>query len=195
MSAQTPKNAEPKPAAPSVKPGDEKLRQTGYRRLLPETTRVFEGSFSQLHCHVEGDKLYRGVYAMLMFPVTHPNRFVSLRCTDEHDKDQELGVIEDLAAFSEEARQVVKDSLIKQYYQRVIHRIYDITCKYGLLFFNVETGHGPERFVMAWRHDRTEEFGANGKVLLDSLDNRYIIPDVEKLPASDRRAFLGYIYW
>jgi hypothetical protein len=181
--------------APAMTLGDSKLSQTGYKRLLPTNTRVFEGSFSQLHCHVEGDKLYRGVYAVLMFPVTHPERFISLRYTDEQDKDQELGVVEDLSAFPEEARQAIKESLLKQYYQRVIHRIYDIECKYGLLFFNVETGHGSEMFVMPWRHDRTEEFGVNGKVLLDSLDNRYIIPDVEKLPSSDRRTFLGYIYW
>lgn len=181
--------------APGLPPGDVKLIQTGYKRLLPSNTRVFEGSFAQLHCHVEGDKLYRGVYAVLMFPVSHPERFVSLRYTDEHDKDQELGVVEDLAAFPEEARQAIKESLLKQYYQRVIHRIHAIECKYGLLFFDVETGHGAETFVMAWRHDRTEEFGASGKVLLDSLDNRYIIPDVEKLPSADRRTFLGYIYW
>jgi hypothetical protein len=175
--------------------GDIKLRTTGYKRLVPAATRVFEGSFSQLHCHIEGDTLYRGVYAVLMFPVTHPDRFVSLRYTDEFDKDQELGVIEDISAFPEEAQQAIKESLIKQYYQRVIHRIYDIECKFGLLFFQVETGHGPETFVMPWRHDRTEEFGEHGKVLLDSLDNRYIIPDVEKLPSSDRRTFLGFIYW
>ncbi len=175
--------------------GDLKLRAAGYLRLTPAKARVFEGSFSQLHCHVEGDKLYRGVYAVLMFPVTHPNRFVSLRYTDEQDKDQEIGVIEELAEFSDEAQQTIRDSLIKQYYQRVIHRIYEIDCKFGLLFFSVETGHGPETFVMPWRHDRTEDFGTAGKVLLDSLDNRYIIPDVDKLPSSDRRTFLGFIYW
>lgn len=180
---------------PPVYAGDKRLKASGYRRLTPADTRVFEGSFSQLHCHVEGDKLYRGVYAVLMFPVTHPDRFVSLRYTDTHDKDQEIGVIEEIASFPEEARQIIRDSLIKQYYQRVIHRIYEIDCKFGLLFFSVETGYGTEAFVMPWRHDRTEDFGDSGKVLLDSLDNRYIIPDVDKLPPADRRTFLGYIYW
>ena len=73
--------------------GDRKLRDTGYRRLTTDIARVFEGSFSQLHVHVKDDRLYRGVYAVLMFPISHPDRFVSLRYTDEHDKDQEIGVI------------------------------------------------------------------------------------------------------
>lgn len=182
-------------AETALSDGDLKLRNTGYRRLTPDNTRVFEGSFSQLHCHLKDDKLYRGVYAVLMFPVTYPDRFVSLRYTDEHDKDQEIGVIEAIADFPEEAQQAIRVSLIKQYYQRVIHRIYSIECKFGLLFFDVETGFGREMFVMPWRHDRTEDFGTAGKVLLDSLDNRYIIPDVNELPSSDKRTFLGYIYW
>jgi len=176
-------------------PGDEKLRESGYRRLTPANTRIFEGSFSLLHCQVEGAGLYRGVYAVLMFPVSYPDRYISLRYTDERDQDREIGIIEDLSVFPEDVRQAVRRSLIKQYYERVIHRIHDIECRYGLLFFDVTTGDGRETFVMAWRHDRAEDYGASGKVLLDALDNRYIIPDLRKLPAADRRLFLGYIYW
>ncbi len=176
-------------------PGDETLRQTGYRRLTPDNTRIFEGSFSLLHCHVEGGGLYRGVRAVLMFPISHPDRYISLRYTDERDQDQEIGVIEDLLVFPEAVRQAVRESLVRQYYERVIHRIHSIECNYGLLFFDVTTGQGRERFVMQWRHDRAEDYGETGKVLLDSLDNRYIIPDVEKLPAADRRVFVNYIYW
>lgn len=175
--------------------GDRQLRQTGYRRLTPELAHVFEGSFSLLHVHVKGESLYRGVYAVLMFPVSHPDRFVSLRYTDARDKDQEIGVIEAIADFPPEARDAIRISLLKQYYQRLIRRIHAIDCQYGLLFFQVETDRGPESFVMPWRHDRAEDFGPSGKVLLDSLDNRYIIPDITALPPADRRTFLGYIYW
>ena len=34
-----------------------------------------------------------------------------------------------------------------------------------------------------------------GKVLLDASDNRFIIPDVQALPAADRRRFSSYVYW
>ncbi len=176
--------------------GDERLACTGVRRLLPATVRIFEGAFGLLHCQVEGDAHgYRGAWAVLLFPITHPDRFVSLRYTDADDKEQEIGVIECLADFPPEAQKAIRNTLLKQYHQQTIQRIHRIVSKYGLLFFDVETGRGPESFVMPWRQDRAEDFGANGKVLLDSLDNRYILPDVAALPPADRRIFLGFIYW
>ena len=48
---------------------------------------------------------------------------------------------------------------------------------------------------MPWRYDRAEDYGTNGKVLLDAYDNRYIIPDLAQLPPADRRAFTSFIYW
>jgi hypothetical protein len=174
---------------------DDRLVGTGVRRLTPATTTVFEGTFSLLHCQVKDDNCYRGVFALLLFPISQPDRNISLRYTDLEDKDQEIGVIECLSDFPAVQQQLIKQNLVKQYYEQRIQRIHGIKCLYGLLFFQVETQRGAEEFVMPWRHDRAEDFGADGKVLLDSLDNRYIIPEVSKLPASDRRLFLGFIYW
>jgi hypothetical protein len=179
----------PQTAAPAPEAG------IGVRYLTPETATIFEGTFSLMHCAVKGDTLYRGVFAVLMFPISNPERYISLRYTDDKDKEQEIGVIEDLAVFPKEAQQVVRNSLVKHYYERVIQRIFDVEYKFGLLFFDVETGLGRSQFVMPWRGDRAEDYGANGKVLLDSFDNRYIIPDLSALPAADRRAFTNYIYW
>lgn len=176
--------------------GDARLARTGVRRLVPERIHIFRGAFALLHCRVEGDsQLYRGVWAVLLFPISHPDCYVSLRCTDHADKEQEIGVLERLADFPEDVQGMIRSTLRKQYHQQPITRIHQVVCRYGLLFFDVETEGGRREFTMPWRHDRTEEFGANGKVLLDSLDNRYIIPNVQELPAADRARFLGFIYW
>ena len=171
------------------------VASVGVRYLTPADTTVFEGTFSLMHCQVKGDNLYRGVFAVMLFPISHPDKFISLRHTDVKDKEQEIGIIADLSAFPQEAQQVVRSSLIKHYYERVIQRIFSVEYKFGLLFFDVATGLGRTQFVMPWRGDRAEDYGANGKVLLDAFDNRYIIPDVTQLPAADRRAFTSYIYW
>ena len=169
---------------------------TGVKRLLPAGTRVFQGAFGLLHCSVGDDPtVYRGVWAVLLFPITHPGGYVSLRYTGADDKEHEIGVIERLADFPADAQALVRFTLVKQYHERVVRRIHGVTCRFGLLFFDIETDRGREAFVMPWRYDRAEDFGDNGKVLLDSLDNRYIIPDVGDLPPADRRAFLGFIYW
>jgi len=169
--------------------------ETGVRRLTPENCKIFEGTFSLLHCAVKGDTLYRGVFAVRMFPITHPDRYISLRYTDLDDKTKEVGIIEDLERFPPDQQTLVRASLAKQYHEQIISRIYGIKCEYGLLFFDVETQRGREEFMMPWRYDRAEDYGDRGKVLLDALDNRYIIPDVMALPAADRNRFTSYIYW
>ena len=172
-----------------------RLLTTGVRRLTPDMTSLYEGTYSLLHCAVKNDTLYRGVFAVRMFPIRSPDRFISLHYTTLDDKDLEIGVIENLAVFPEKAQELVRRSLTSHYHEQIISRVYRIRTKYGLLFFDVETAEGPKSFIMPWRGDRAEEYGEKGKVLLDALDNRYIIPDVELLPVADQRRFTSYIYW
>ncbi|HRU06411.1 MAG TPA: DUF1854 domain-containing protein [Candidatus Brocadiia bacterium] len=183
-SAPAPETA---PAPPPPSPG--------VKWLTPDTTTIFTGTFSLLHCAVKNDNLYRGVYAVLLFPVSWPNRFVSLRYTLPNGKDREIGVIEELAAFPKEAQELLRASLARQYHEQVITRVYRVECEYGLLFFDVETQRGREQFSMPWRGDRAEDYGERGKVLHESLGNRYVIPDVQALPVADARLFTSYIYW
>jgi len=176
---------------------DELLAKTGVRRLTPDKTRIFEGTFSLLHCAVEGDNLYRGVFAVLMFPIRHPEQFVSMRYTDLEDKEKEIGIIENLLDFSSEAQKLIRASLTKHYYERIISRVISIDNKFGLLFFKVELADGniEREFMMRWSYNSAEEFGEKGKVLIDAHENRYIIPDVSQLPSADQRVFTSYIYW
>ncbi len=174
---------------------DDRMLATGARRLTPATATIFEGSFSMLHCAVTQDTLYRGVFCLRLFPVRYPEDYISLRHTDMAEKDHEIGVIERLADWPGTVRDLIRASLHKQYYERVIRRVHAIEYRYGLLFFSVQTQIGLETFVMRWAHDRTEEYGLRGKVLLDAYENRYIIPDLDALPASDRRRFTAFIYW
>ena len=180
----------------SIRYDDDRLTKMGVRLLTPENTTIFEGAFNLLHCVIKDDQLYRGAYAMLMFPVGHPDHFISLHYTDTGDKDREIGIIENLNAFPEKVQNLVRGTLVKQYYEQTITRIHGIKNNFGLLFFDVETEQlGRMEFIMPWRGDRAEDFGQNGKILLDAFDNRYIIPDVSGLPLADRNTFTSFIYW
>jgi hypothetical protein len=165
------------------------------RWLTPADTHIFEGTFSLLHCTVKGVGLFRGVFAVMLFPISYPNRFISLCYHDAEDKIQEIGIIATLEDFPEEAQKLIRESLAKQYYEEIITRVYDIKYEYRLLFFDVETLNGRKTFMLPWRYDRAEDYSDSGKLLLDSYDNRYIIPDVSQLPPADRRRFTNYIYW
>jgi len=177
-------------------PEAEHLVATGVRRLNPQDTRLFVATFGLLHCEVKGDTLYRGVFPVRMCPIRHPHRYIALRYTDHaDDKEKEIGVIEELLEFPNDQQELIRQSLARQYYEQVIERVFKIRHEYGLLFFEVQTQRGKEAFTMPWRADRAEDYGEDGKVLLDAHDNRYIIPDVHALPATDQVRFTSFIYW
>ncbi len=169
--------------------------ETQVRWLTPEVTHIFEGTYSLLHCTVKGDTLYRGVFAVRMFPVSYPDKFISLRHHDIEEKVREIGIIPDLNAHPAGAQKLVRASLERHYYEQIISGIHEVRNEFGLLFFDVQTQRGREQFIMPWRHDRAEDYSANGKLLLDVSDNRYIVPDVAELPPADRRRMTKYIYW
>ena len=168
---------------------------TAVRRLRGSELRLTKEANSLLRCEVEGEEAFAGVSAVLLFPISHPRRFVSLRYFDKADKEREIGVIEDLDTLSADQQALVQESLVKQYHEQTIHRIVRIKQQYGQLFFTVVTQRGVEDFVMPWRQDRAEDWGESGKVLLDSLNNRYLIPDVDKLSNAEKRTFKTHVYW
>ena len=62
----------------------------------------------------------------------------------------------------------------------------------------VAIGGGPAAlYVSSLRKqaDRAHDYGPRGKMLLDTDENRYLIPDVQALPERDRRLLLRHIYW
>lgn len=176
---------------------DDLLKKTGIRRLVPAETKIFEGTFSLLHCAVTGDDLYRGVFAVRMFPIRYPDHLISLRYTAADDKEKEIGIIENLNEFDTQAQALIRSSLVKHYYEQIICGIRGIEYKYGLLFFKVvmAADQSEREFLMWWSTNSAEEYGEHGKVLIDVHENRYILPNVDELTASERREFTSYIYW
>jgi hypothetical protein len=173
-------------------------RQVGVKYLDPAITEIFHGSFGMMHVAIRGAEpaLFRGVFAVRAFPVSHPDRFISLRYVDPLDnREHEIGVINDLGEFPAAARQMILDSLAKHYYEAEIREIHGIKWEFNLLFFDVETDRGRQQFMMRWSYDRAPSYGEQGKVLLDVFENRYLIRSVEGLSRQDRELLQRWIYW
>lgn len=168
---------------------------TTTRWLKPENTCIYQSHFSVLHCVVQGQGVYNGVFAVRLFPASYPDNYISLNYTEPDDGTREIGILENLNQFPEDARRLVCSSLERHYYEQVIVRIHSIRHRYGLLFFDVQTQRGTEQFITLWQHDRARDYGKNGKAILDIDDNRFVIPDLSALPAPDRRRLVQYIYW
>lgn len=178
------------PAAPPA------LNMTQVRYLTPDMCRIHLGNLSTLHVTVMNEAIYGGVYAACAFPVAYPSQYISL-IHSTGKKDVEIGIIRDLEEFPPEAVRLVREALRRRYFVHTITRINSVEDKYNstLLLFDVETDKGPRNFFMRWATDRAVDYGRKGKVLIDLDNNRYLIPDIEKLTPTERSDFTRYIYW
>lgn len=165
------------------------------RMLTPEIAKIHLGSRGALHVTVKEERIYGGVYAVYLFPVRHPGRFISLRHHTSKGEDVEVGIIADLTAWPQKDRGLVEESLRRHYFIHTITRINEIAWRYGFVWMDVLTDKGPAQFMMRWQHDRAVDYGRGGKILLDVDDNRYLVPDVDALSEHERNEFVRYIYW
>lgn len=169
---------------------------TRVRYLTPDICKIHLGSHGALHVTVVNDRIYGGVFAAYAFPVAHPDEYISLIHSAGEDKEQiEIGIIKDLDQFPPEQAQLIRDALRRRYFIHVINRIGHIGWKYGFVALDVDTDKGRASFMMHWSHDRAVDYGRRGKILIDVDDNRYLIPDLDKLTPKERSDFQRYIYW
>ena len=169
---------------------------TRVRFLTPAMCKIHLGNHGALHVTVTNERIYGGVYAACAFPVAHPSRYISL-IQSTGKKDVEVGIIRDLDEFPPEAATLVREALERRYFVHTITRIRRVESKYNnsILAFDVDTDKGTLSFFMRWQLDRAVDYGQRGKVLIDLDNNRYLIPDTEKLSPAERGDFTRYVYW
>ncbi len=165
------------------------------RFLTPETCKIHLGTHGAMHVTIPGEAIYGGVIAAYAFPVAYPEGYISLIHTGGKGEEMEIGIIRDLNDFPPEQAELVRQALRRRYFVHTIEKIRRIGWKYGFVAVDADTDKGPVSFLMRWQHDRAVDYGRRGKVLIDVDENRYLIPDVEKLPTRERNEFRRFIYW
>jgi hypothetical protein len=170
---------------------------TRIRYLTPDMCLIHIGTHGALHVTVPNERIYGGVYAAYAFPVAYPDRYISLIHTvkEGSGKDIEIGIIRDLNLFPPEQVALIRAALKRRYFVHVITAIKSVGWKYGYIALEVDTDKGPASFMIRWAADRAVDYGKGGKVLIDVDNNRYLIPDVDKLPPRQKTEFQRYIYW
>jgi hypothetical protein len=176
------------------KPAPPVADRTQIRFLTPDDCRIHLGNLGALHVTMKSEGIYGGIYTAYAFPVAYPNGYISIVQT-AGDQDTELGVIRDLSEFPESDAALIRQALNRRYFIHTVTRLRSIEMKYNMLFLEVSTDKGELSFFMRWAQDRAVDFGQNGKVLIDVDDNRYLMPDLDKLTLRERVDFQRYIYW
>lgn len=135
------------------------------------------------------------VFLISTFPATHPDQFISVRTWNEGGDDDELGIIHSVSDWPESTQQLIRGALDRRYLLRRITKIHSLKLDFGFLEFDVETNMGRHQFTSRWTQSKALSYGDNGKLLIDTDDNRYVVEDIGKLDERDREVFLQYVYW
>ena len=163
--------------------------------LLPNRTELRAGPFHRTELWMDGECVADSVFAVSAFPATQPDGYMSLRRWKDHGEDEEVGMISNLSDWSSEQRKVLNAMTKRRYLLRKIQSVTQVKLRLGFLEFDVVTDLGREVFSMRWTQSQAIDFGDRGKLILDTEENRYVVPDVDALTPPDRERFLQYVYW
>lgn len=171
--------------------------ETKIRWLMHHDVDFVAGSHGQLM--VQQHDGYRpiqgGAFVVRAFPAMHSERFLSVRGWNEKGDEVEVGMIGNLADWPNQQQELIRQSLGKRYLLHRIRRVLKIQLRHGFLECEVETDHGPQEFLLRWSASQAVDYGDDGKLLIDTEENRYLVESVSKLTANDRERFEQYIYW
>ena len=154
-----------------------------------------QGEQGRLELWTDGQMRASSVFVLCTFPASHPNEYLSVRGWNEASDEIELGLIRSIDEWDNSQQELVRQTLARRYLLRCIRSINSIKLAFGFLEMDVQTQQGSEQFCMRWTQSQAVDFGERGKLLIDTEDNRYVVPDVEALDKNDRERFLQYIYW
>ena len=183
------------PAAEDAPPPATMPASGSIRWLVPGRHRFTIGAHDRIEMSEDGARTAAGVFIVRTFPASHPRAFLSVRGWNDSGDEIELGMIRDLDDWPAEDVAVIDAGLKRRALVRSIERVHDVRLSHGYLDFDVGTDVGRQRFTTRWTQSQAIDFGSDGKMLIDTEDNRYVVADVEALPKADRERFLHYVYW
>lgn len=157
--------------------------------------RFERGSHDQLEVWKGEECIGSSAFVVRTFPATHPDEYLSVRGWSDGDDEVEIGMIRCLRQWPVDSQVNIEESLSRRYLMREIREIHSIELRHGFLDFDVGTNQGRYQFTMRWTQSQANDFGENGKLLVDTEENRYVVRDLTKLSARDQERFLQYVYW
>ncbi|MGQ9463024.1 MAG: DUF1854 domain-containing protein [Candidatus Fervidibacter sp.] len=142
----------------------------------PQKLRFFKHK-GVLRLTIDEERSYWKVQVYRCFPLTDPNRYISVRDA----MNREIGLISDLSELQPDSQKVVKEELERRYLVPVVKRIISINERMGILLWEVETERGYRRFLTRASQEGIEQPEPHRCVLVDLDGNRYYIPDITAL--------------
>ena len=150
--------------------------------LDAKALRLYRDEFDDLVLEVADREAERGILVVRCFPISAGDRFIALRTREE----EELGIVEDLAALDPDSRDALADALARTYFRPQITAVYAITEEHHIPRWQVDTDRGPRTFEI--RSSRRDiRVLPQGRVLIRDADgNQYEIRNYRRLDPASR---------
>ena len=177
-------------AEPAARPAESALPW-----LEPAGHRLTTGPHGRIEFWRGDARLAAGVFVVPTFPASHPDEYLSVCGWTDDGDEHELGIIRGLAEWPAADAKILRDAVTRRILVRTIRRIHKLRLDHGYLDFEVDSDAGPGRFTTRWTQSQALDFGQDGKLLIDSEENRWVVPRVADLPTADRERFERYVYW
>jgi hypothetical protein len=139
------------------------------------------------------DRTVEGVHCIQMFPLSDPDRFISIVRPAKPDPE-EVGVIEQLKDLSPEQQALVINDIRFRYFVPEIEEIIDVEESAGLYEMDLATERGPRRiFIMNPRESISTT--DDGVMLLTDVEKcRYKVTNFSKLSPRSHAQFEKIVF-
>ncbi len=123
------------------------------------------------------------------FPFSLEDKYISVLDSDQN----EIGLIEDIEAFPESDRELIKKELERVYYSPRILSIRSVKEKLGYAFFSVTSDVGELEIPLRDIYRSIIRIGEDRLVIIDTDGNRYRVDSITALDKSSQKKLELYV--
>ena len=168
-------------------------REGDVNEMPADRVRFSRSPGGQMRMTLEGCCSFRAIRLVRCFPVSDPERHISVRCALS-DGAPELGVIRDLGELSRADREAAAEHLEESCLLPSISEVEGLKRDFGYLYWRAQTDRGEREFVTRDSQDGVTRLPDGGAVVTDTDEVRYRIPAPGLLGRATRSLLARYVF-
>lgn len=148
----------------------------------PSSFHLFYQPPGTLRLTVSDDHSYAEVKLYQAWPLSSPNRFLSL----VNGKGDEIAMVEELDALSPASRAVAVAELRRRYLTARVHSVREIRTEFGVTYWHVSTDKGERDFVVQSMSESCVWLNDRHLLIIDADGNRFEFEDLTAYDAASK---------
>ncbi|MGM9552069.1 MAG: DUF1854 domain-containing protein [Clostridia bacterium] len=151
------------------------------RYLTKNDIKFYETKGGLLGAVIDGNDVGR-VDLLRLFPLHMKDKYISVRRMSEghRDRNTEMGIIEEIAPFDKDQKELINHELDRRYFVPEIEKVNNVKEEFGHTYWEVQTNCGERSFTTFDMASSLVRISENSLMLIDVDGSRYLIPDLKK---------------